>query len=75
MDFVNKMHCAYENLCTDEEGNPKEVTQPEMVEWMEMDRTQFTKWYKEAVKAGLTDLKKREANKKIGGMATFYRAV
>lgn len=75
MDFVNKMHCAYENLCTDEEGNPKEVTQPEMIEWMEMDRAQFSRWYKEAVKAGLTDIKKREANKKIGGKATFYKPV
>ena len=75
MDFVNKMHCAYENLCTDEEGNPKEVTQPEMIEWMEMDRAQFSRWYKEAVKDGLTDIKKREANKKIGGKATFYKPV
>ena len=40
---------------------------------MEMERTAFTRWYKEAVKEGLTYIKKRKADKKIGSKVTFYK--
>lgn len=71
MDFVNKMHCAYENLCTDADGEPKEVTQPEMAKWMEMGRDNFSKKFNEAVEKGLTDLRKE--NQKAGAPAVIHR--
>ena len=75
IEFVDKLHCAFENCCTDEDGEPKEVTQPELIEWMGMDRSVFSRWYKEAVKEGRTYIKKKKADKAIGSTATFYKAV
>ena len=62
-EFVDKMHLAFENLCTDNAGNPKEVTQTEMISWMNMNRSQFVTWFKEATKEGLTYLKKEKPKK------------
>ncbi|MBR2096580.1 MAG: AAA family ATPase [Prevotella sp.] len=72
-DFVDNLEIAFENLCDDEDGNPREVPQPELIEYMDMERTAFTRWYKEAKDQGLTNIRKRAADKKIGSTATFYR--
>lgn len=76
IEFVDKLHCAFENLCTDEDGNPKEVTQPDMYKWMGMGRDNFSKKFNEAVENGLTDLRKNnKENSRNGKAALIYREV
>ena len=72
-EFVDQMHVTYENLCVDEEGNPKEVTQPEMIKVMKIDRRTFQRKFNDAIDMGLTDLRKKNNNKKDGKSAVIYR--
>jgi len=72
LEFANKLHVAYENLSYGPNGEEKEVTQPEMIEWMGMNRSQFVTWFKEAKKDGLTYLVKHKPTVK-GGNAFFTK--
>ena len=72
-EFVTALHVAYENLSYDTEGNPKEVTQPDMIKWLKTDRRSFQRNFKEAVELDLTDLRKEDSNKKTGKPTIIYR--
>ena len=50
-DFVTALHVAYENLSYDTEGNKKEVTQPDLIKWMKMNRVQFVRLFKSRTSA------------------------
>ena len=73
IEFVDTLHVAYENLSFDSEGNTKEVTQAALCKWMKMSRQQFHKYFSEAVEFGMTDLQKKNSNKKDGGKTIIYR--
>ena len=74
-EFVDQMHVTYENLCVDEEGNPKEVTQPEMIKVMKIDRRTFQRKFNDAIDMGLTYLRKKNNNGKNGRAAVIYKEV
>ena len=70
-DFVYSLEVAFENLCEDKEGNLREVPQPELIKYMDINRTQFLGWYKEAAENGMTNLIKKDNGR--GKTVTFYR--
>ena len=72
-EFVDQLHVTYENLCVDEEGNPKEVTQPELIKIMKVDRRTFQRKFSDAIDMGLTDLRKKNNNGKNGRAAVIYK--
>jgi RecA-family ATPase len=66
IEFVDKLHVAYENLSYED----KDVTQTRMIEWMELSKPTFIKYFNEAVKSEMTDLRRKTSNKK-DGKSTF----
>ena len=77
-DFVIELHVAYENLAFDADNNPKEVTQPEIIRWFSkgkhsISRRDFNRKFNDAVDMGLTDLRKKDTNKRDGSAAVIYR--
>lgn len=72
-EFVTTMNVAYENLSCDAQGNPKEVTQTDMINWMKVSKPSFIKYFNEAVKSEMTDLRRENQNKKSGGKTVITR--
>ena len=72
-EFVDQLHCAYEYLAYDENGNPKEVTQPDICKWMKMERRAFARNLSEAIASEMTCLRKKNEDKKTGKAAVIYK--
>ncbi|MBR2759663.1 MAG: AAA family ATPase [Solobacterium sp.] len=73
IEFIDQLHVTFENLCADDDGNPRDVTQAEMAKAMKMSRQQFNRNFNEAVNSEMTYLRKKNANKKTGGKALIFR--
>lgn len=72
-DFVDMLHVAYENLSYGPNGEEKEVKQTDLCKWMKMSRQQFHRQFSEAVDLEMTNLRKKNTNKKDGGKTIIYR--
>ena len=72
-EFGDQLHVAFENLSFGSNGEEKEVTQPDLIKWMKIDRRKFQRYFSDAVDMELTDLRKKENNKKTGKAAVIYR--
>lgn len=75
-EFVAELEVTYENLSFDPDtGDQKEVTQPELCRALKMTKTKFQRWFNEAGDLGLTNLRKKDENRKNGSPAIIYREV
>jgi len=72
-EFVDAIHVAYENLSFGPNGEEKEVKQTEMIEWMKFSKPTFIKYFNEAVKSEMTDLRRKTSNKKDGKSTLIIR--
>ena len=72
-EFVDMLHVAYENLSYGPNGEEKEVKQTEMIEWMKFSKPTFIKYFNEAVKSEMTDLRRKTSNKKDGKSTLIIR--
>lgn len=72
-DFVDMLHVAYENLSYGPNGEEIEVKQSAMIEWMKFSKPTFIKYFNEAVKSEMTDLRRKTRNKKDGKATLITR--
>ena len=63
-EFADAIETGYDILS--EDGKNK-VSQPQLVEYMNMERTKFIKWFRESKRRGLHTLKKNSSKNKITG--------
>ena len=63
-EFADAIELGYDLLS---EGGKNKVSQPQLVEYMNMERTKFIRWFRESRRRGLHTLKKNSSRNKVTG--------